>query len=490
MTSHAVDTGLPGDNISVRRLTTREKLLYSAGNFGNGITAGIIMFWMVYFFFPPADAGISYMIPQGSLFMGLTLIGVILAVNRLVDAVTDTWIANICNRSTNPKGKFIPMMRLAAPGALLFMVGIFFVPDPGGVSTANVLWITVMIALQALFQTMYSVPYYALQVKIAPHIDDKLDLNTIMGAFWFTGLVLASFSSVFWDAFMTSFGFDKIHAMQLTFGSMAVIGILTLLIPPMFLRESDYGEVDSSAVKPPRFAETAKIILNDKIYTRFLLIISLYYLATYMFESGMTYFLTVLAQMGESSVGMITSVTGVLSMLCYPIVNKLGKKKGKKVLLQQGFALFGLSLFIISFMGMFNIPTIIPVVALVILSPFPQAIMGIFPGAITADIAAYSQARTGHDNSSFYMAGNMFVNKLGATIAMLLFTSFLLLGKDIGDDFGVRVVAIFAMVICFFAYFIAKTYNEEEVLSYTRTQTPERNEKATVAVETLTEETV
>ena len=42
----------------------------------------------------------------------------------------------------------------------------------------------------------------------------------------------------------------------------------------------------------------------------------------------------------------------------------------------------------------------------------------------------------------------------------------MLLGKDIGDDLGIRAVALFAMVICFIAYFIAKTYDEDEVLKY------------------------
>ena len=70
------------------------------------------------------------------------------------------------------------------------------------------------------------------------------------------------------------------------------------------------------------------------------------------------------------------------------------------------------------------------------------------------------------------MAGNMFVNKLGGTLAMLLFTSFLLMGKDVGDDLGIRAVALSAMVICFIAYFIARTYDEDEILKY-NSESPE-----------------
>ncbi|MGI9277280.1 MAG: MFS transporter [Endozoicomonas sp.] len=450
----------------MRRLTTKEKLIYSAGNFGNGIWAGVSMFWMVYFFFPPADAGIPYMIPQGSIWMGLTVIGLILALNRFVDAITDPWIANICNKSRNPKGKYVPMMRLAAPGVMLFMMAIYYVPDPGEITTMNVIWISGAIALQALCATMYGIPYYALQVKIAPHADDKLDLNTIMGAFWFTGLVLASFGSIFWNTYAGIFDLGRVESMQLTFATLAVIGVMTLMIPALLIRETDYEDISMDEARQPRFVETAKVVLKDKIFMRFLLIIGMYFLATYMFETGMTYYLIVLAQMSESAVGLITSVTGVLCMLCYPIVNRLGKKNGKKPLLLQGFMLFGVSLFLISIMGWFGIPSVVMVGIIVLLSPYPQAIMGILPGAITADIAAYAKQKNGVDNSSMYMAGNMFVNKLAGTLAMLLFTSLLLLGKDVGDDLGIRVVALLAMSICFIAYFVAKTYDEDEVLKY------------------------
>ncbi|CAM3508563.1 MFS transporter [Parendozoicomonas haliclonae] len=455
---------------SDRRLSLREKIYYSAGNFGNGISSGILMFWLVYFFFPPADMGIPYHIPQGSLWLGLTVIGAILAANRLVDAMTDSWIANVCNRSRNPKGKYLPMMRLAAPGNMLFTCAIFFLPNPGQISTLNIIWITCAIGLQALCLTMYMVPYYALQIKIAPDVDDKLDLNTIMGAFWFAGLVLGSFSSVFWDLLIPAFNLDKVTAMQLVFAGLVLLGVLALWIPTFLLKESEYEDVEPEATVQPKFMETARIILNDQIYMRFLQIIALYYLATFMFESGMTYFLTVLAQMPETSIGLITSITGVLSIACYPIVNKLGKKKGKKPLIGMGFLMFGLSLFIVSIMGLFNIPSIVLVVILVLVSPMPQAIMGILPGAITADIAAYAKAHTGQDNSSFYIAGNMFVAKLAGTFSMLIFTSLLLLGKDVGNDLGIRLTAVVAMVICFIAYLLSRTYNEKEVLTYTQPQ--------------------
>ena len=438
------------------------------GNFGNGIGAGITMFWMVYFFFPPADAGIPYMIPQESIFMGLTVIGLILGINRLIDAVTDAWIANMCDKSKNPKGKYIPMMRLAAPGIMIFMVSVYYVPDPGEITAMNVIWVSITIALSSLATTMYYIPYYALQVKIAPHVDDKLDLNTIMGAFWFVGLVLASFSGVFWDFYASIWDITKVESMQLTFISLAVLGILTLLIPPFFIRESDYEDITAEEAKRPRFVETAKVLMRDKIFMHFLFIITLYYLATYMFETGLVYFITVLALMEAGAQGPLTIAIGVITFISYPFVNRFAKNKGKKQMMKVGFVLFTLMFISISLLGMWGIPIWLMMGLVILFAPIPQSIFQMLPGAMTADCAAWNEYETGEDVAAMYVAVGGFITKLGGSLAMILFTSLLLFGKDVGDDLGIRLAVIVGAVLCVVGFFILLRYNEEKMMSYSQ----------------------
>ncbi len=155
-----------------------------------------------------------------------------------------------------------------------------------------------------------------------------------------------------------------------------------------------------------------------------------------------------------------------LTLLCYPVINKLAKAKGKKKLLSQGFLTFGVSLLFVSLMGVGNIPAIVMICLLVVITPFSQAIMATLPGAIGVDIAAYACRRTGEDKSSVYTASTLFINKVVVTIGSLLFTSFLLLGKDIGDDFGLRIIALTSFSLCVLAYFLSKTYNEKEVMDF------------------------
>ncbi len=450
----------------MRRLTTREKLVYSTGNLGTGISNGLSVFWLVYFFFPPESAGIPYVIPQDSIFLGLTVIGLILAANRLLDAFTDPWVASICHKSKNPNGKYIPMMRWASFGVMLFLAAMFYIPDPENISTINVVWLSLAIALQAFFATMYNIPYFSLQVKLAPHPDDIVDIGTIAGATWFTGFVISSFASVFWEFYGSAFDLDKQSAIQLTIMTLSFVGFLAYLVPAFLLKESDYKALGDTDNDTTSFLDTIKFICNDKIYVRFQMIIGLYGISTFMFETGLIYFLTVLAEMPENNVGLITSITGVLTLLCYPIVNKLAKKYGKKSLLSRGFFIFGFCLIFVSLIGIGSIPPVVMIGLLVLLAPFSQAIMAILPGAIGTDISAYACRRSGSDKSSVYTAGTLFINKLVVTVGSLLFTSFLLFGKDIGDDLGIRVIALTSLSLCFMAYFLSKTYNEEEVMRF------------------------
>ena len=82
----------------MKRLSLRYKLIYAMGNLGIALITVMQTLFMVYFFFPPKDSGIPYLIPQGELILGLTLFGVIMGLGRMVDAVLDPVIANFSDR--------------------------------------------------------------------------------------------------------------------------------------------------------------------------------------------------------------------------------------------------------------------------------------------------------------------------------------------------------------------------------------------------------
>ena len=176
----------------MKKLSLRYKLIYAMGNLGIALITVMQTLFMVYFFFPPKDAGIPHLIPQGELILGLTLFGVIMGVGRMIDAVFDPVIASFSDRLQHPRGRRIPMMRWAALPFVACYLLTFFVPVPDGISALNAAWLLLFMMLSALFFTSYMIPFYSLMVEVAKSSDDKGDLGTISSAFWCLGFLLIS----------------------------------------------------------------------------------------------------------------------------------------------------------------------------------------------------------------------------------------------------------------------------------------------------------
>ena len=99
-----------------KTLTKGKMWCFAIGQFGWSLLSALITNWLVYFYQPDADSiasGQTLFIPQGRVILGIaTVIGGIAALVRVFDAVTDPMIANMSDRSTNPRGRRIPFMQM------------------------------------------------------------------------------------------------------------------------------------------------------------------------------------------------------------------------------------------------------------------------------------------------------------------------------------------------------------------------------------------
>lgn len=447
------------------RLTLKEKLTYSLGNMGVGIIVTIHMWYLVYFFFPPNDAGISYTVPQGAVFLGITILGLIVAAGRVFDAISDPIIANRSDNKKHRLGKRIPYMRRYAFAMAASYVLIFFVPMPKEIHVFNIIWLAAFMIISALFLTLYTVPYYSLMVHIAKHPNDKIDLGTYNSVFFFAGLLLTSFAAGSWDTIHDLLGVSRHFAIQLSFVVFGLIGFIFLMIPAYRVDENKYGKqvVETKKVK---LKDSMRKVLKNKNFTSFLIANASYSVATYMFEAGLLYFVTVLALKDESLQGLMTTIIGVATLATYPIVNKLAKKKGKKFMMGLGFALFAVAFVDITFFGLLGINVDILLILLAVITPLPQAIFGILPHVMVADCAAYDKYKSGEDRAAMYMAVNGFFTKIGTSIAVIIFTSLLVFGKDPGNDLGIRLATIAGAVLAVLSIGLMARYNEKEIMTY------------------------
>ena len=99
-----------------------------------------------------------------------------------------------------------------------------------------------------------------------------------------------------------------------------------------------------------------------------------------------------------------------------------------------------------AFLGQYPFTPQIQAIIFVILAGIGFAIFGILPNAICADIAYFDGIETGEHKAGMYFSIQTFMNKLGQMIAMVLFTSILLIGGE-ESNLGVRLTAVTAAII-------------------------------------------
>ena len=174
----------------MKTITKGKMWCFAIGQFGWSLLSALITNWLVYFYQPDTDsiaAGQTLFIPQGRVIFGVaTVIGGIAALGRVFDAVTDPMIANLSDRSQNPKGRRIPFMqKIAIPFALITVL-VFWAPV-NAISTANCIWLLVTLLLFYLFMTTYCTPYNALISELGTTQDTRISISTYISVTFLLG---------------------------------------------------------------------------------------------------------------------------------------------------------------------------------------------------------------------------------------------------------------------------------------------------------------
>ncbi|WP_461207175.1 MFS transporter [Clostridium sp. DL1XJH146] len=441
-------------------LPLSKKLAYALGQLGWSLNLGLMTVWLVWFYFPTADSGITDVyIPQGAVLGVLTVIGIITMVGRLVDAVTDPVIATLSDKSKNPRGRRIPFMgRAAIPFSVLTVL--VFCPPVSGINSLNVVWLFITLILLYIAFTFYVTPYFALISELGHTPDEKLNLSTYISATWFIGFAIASSASSIWPIFEGK-GYSLVASMRITFIILSFIGMILMLIPVWMIDEKKYSDSEPSNIP---VLQSMKATFSNKNFLYFSASDLAYWLAITVYQTGLVYYITVLLQLPTTWTATMTVFTGLFSFACYIPVNILAKKFGKKNMMIAAFVAFVITYLFTSFLGNFGIASEIQAYILIVLAGIPMAIFGILPNAVIADIADADAHKTGVRREAMFYGVRTFMSKIGQMLAMLVFTSMLLLGRDVGDDLGIRLSAIFAAVICLIAMLLFLKYNEKEVL--------------------------
>ena len=448
----------------MKKITNKLLWIFAVGQFGWSLLSGIVTNWMVYYYTGTPDAqnpntGIfASGITQNPILFKLTLFGLVMAVGRIFDAITDPLIAGWSDRSSYKGGRRIPFMRAIAIPFALITIALFTVPQTANNALNDVLLFVILMCFY-LFMTIFCTPYNALIAELGDTQEHRINVSTYIS---FTFIAGTSISFMLPNV-AGLFGFaGQAGSIRLAVALMATIACIAMLIPSFYIKERDY--IDSRPSETPAFSSLLKTFKNGQ-FRRFVYADVIYFFALTLFQTGLAFYETKLMEIEDTWTFPLTALMTLVSVLLYPLVNKLAPKLGKKKLIVVGFFAYAFVFFITSICGKGLYWGFI----VAICAAVPQAILGILPQACVADVAELSRLETGEDRSGMFFAARTFAFKMGQAIAMVVFTSITVAtilenGEKYVAPSQYRTTAIVAFVTCLIGACLFLLYNEKMIL--------------------------
>ena len=461
----------------MKRLTKKQMWIFALGQLGWSILGGIINTWLITFYLPTKDdiagGAVQYIVPGLIIGGFLTVLGLITALSRIFDAVTDPMIASFSDRCKSKLGRRIPFMRWSAIPFAVVTVLLFCAPVEA-ISGINIAWISIFVVLFYLFMTMYCTPYNALISEFGKTQEDRMNISTFISLTYFGGTLLAYTPFLFAGMLKGAVGFAWSY--RIVFIVLAVIAVIAMLIPAFALREKDF--VDAQPSNSNMFRSLTSTFKNRDFRT-FVGSDITYWVGMTLFQTGLPFYVKVSMHLPELMVTVFMGVMTLLSAICYPFVTHFVKKFGKKKLVIFGF--IGLAVAYL-LAGLTSVPGIIPeeggVISYIlgfvicIVAAVPMALLGIIPQSIVADVAEAEAVTTGENREGMFFAARTFSMKFGQSLAMLIFTSLAIIGTTQNTDAnditasntGLLIIALVAIGFCLAGAAVLLLYREKKIM--------------------------
>ncbi len=440
-------------------LTLKRCLAYACGMMGWSILINLIGVILVYLYLPPQTSGLPNLITQVAVFGILNVVSLITAAGRLIDAIYDPFIAQFSDASTNPKGRRIPIMKWAIVPSVLFCCLVFY-PITKTESVANIWWLVFTLIGFYVATTTYIIPYNALLPQLAKSSAEKVKLATWQSLGYVFGIGIASNAFNLATFLQSDCGVDsKLQALQYTVFTLSLLAGVMLSITVFGIDERKFGKAEVHAVS---LKIALRATLRNSNFLYFIVADFAYFMSVTLITSGLMYFVTVLLQLPES-IGNKLMITMVLvSFIFYPITNKGAARVGKKKIVIASLLLLAAIFLGVFYLGKFSLDGQLQIYILIALAAVPMASLNILPNAILAEIIEKDNVETGQNKEAVYFAVRYFFVKIAQTLGIALFAMFLIYGKDVGNDFGIRLNGIIGCVLCSTAALLFSRFKEVE----------------------------
>ena len=389
--------------IDKRYLNWKNKIGYGAGDVaGNVVYAFLSTFMMFYL--------------TDTVGMNVGIVGILMAVSKLLDAITDLLFGNLLDRTSTKFGKARPWMLLGYIGCSIMLAAIFMVPERWGDTAKYIYFFITYTLLNAVFFTINNIAYATLTALITKNTSERVQLGSIRYMFAFGATMIIQ--TVTMDLVSSLGGGAAGWKVAAIF--YAVIGLIVNTISCLCVKElpvKDLYTTDLMEYPQPEktcsMAEGFHLLFSNKFY---LMICGIYFMSQLCQSSlnmGVYYMKYVLGNEALlKTFSLFANIPLILGLILTPILVK--KLRGMYKLNLAGYALTSvgrLGVMISAYLG--SIPMMLLFTGISAIGSSPM--QGGF-NALIASCSEYTFLTKGRRIDGTMYACSSFGIKVGASI--------------------------------------------------------------------------
>jgi GPH family glycoside/pentoside/hexuronide:cation symporter len=345
------------------------------------------------------------------LLMAPATVGVIFALGRLWDAVSDPVVGTWSDRTRTSLGRRRPWMLVGVP-LLIVTLLMTWIPPVSLVGGAQVAWVALSLFGFYTAFTCYMVPHQSLGAELSQDHHDRSRIFGIQSAFFTLGIMLA-FGGM---QYVTLAPEPRDAAARLILGWVVVMGAV-LLIPPLLVREraEHQGRGGQSSFRAMRD------VLRSQHARRLLFAQFVQMLGSGVIGILSPYLVLYILRRPEL-IGPLPAVFVVFNLASIPVWIRLSRRFGKRD--AWAASLVGAA---VSFSGVFFVGEgdVALIFGLLILAGLSLGAGGVIGPSILADVIDADELATGERKEGAYSAAWGFAIK-SSNALVILFTSMVL----------------------------------------------------------------
>ena len=441
---------------------------YCLADIAKGLFNGMIGNYLLYFFQPTVKSGLPVLLPENKLLGFITVMALITAVGKIVDAVTDPIVASLSDKCKHKAGRRMPFLRYAAIPYALSVLLIFFAPFKEG-SVLNALWVGFFLVTYYTSYTFYFIPKNALVPEIIPDAKVRVGYYGVSTVF-FMGSSSFMYAATLFVDMLKNAGLSPLWAWRTVFTVFAAIGITCLLLSAYAFNEKEY--VTENTKPKESMLKSFALVFKNKNFVIFSLGDLFSGVSMAFFQTAMLYYITMLLNVPESQSFLVMLSAIAVAICLFPLIIKMSRKYNKKlplIIASVVFtAVFGLIYFGDKIAALAPGNELFIGLAMGVIVSFPFAAINILPQSVVSDIIQCDCLVNGVNREGIFSAVKTFIEKICSAIAMMGVSSILAVGALEGESVGlqgVKLTGVFAGIFSLLSLVIFIFYNDKKVTS-------------------------